>query len=333
MKIFVGSSSEAVARGAVDKISQWIEEKGHQALAWNDPGTFKPGTYTLQVLQAITEEVDAAVFIFSEDDRVWYRGLERSQPRDNVILEYGMFVGRHGHHRAIICKDGHASQASDLLGLTYIDLQRIRTAKVNFLTWIESLEGEDNSHIANLVRCYPNKYAAPRSNDYWRKLPNSAHSQFILIGNSNKSWMTRDTAETSNLASDVIRILMGSGTVAIICDSRFISNTEMFLDNFVIPKVNEIDIAARRKIKKAIKNSLVCGTLDDCNYRGVLSDDLIVLIPNMLSQAFRDESVVFEIHKSRHPVEYAYYAQDMKRIATESAMTSIVEKVNHEIKA
>ena len=66
--------------------------------------------------------VDAAVLIFSEDDQVWYRGDLGSQPRDNVLIEYGLFLGRLGQPRVIFCVRGKPRIAQDLQGITFCNL-------------------------------------------------------------------------------------------------------------------------------------------------------------------------------------------------------------------
>lgn len=50
---------------------------------------------TIDSLIAITQRVDAAIFIFNEDDKVWHHQSLKSTKtvRDNVLLEYGLFCG------------------------------------------------------------------------------------------------------------------------------------------------------------------------------------------------------------------------------------------------
>ena len=140
MKIFIGSSAEQKAY--LDLIASWIESSGHEPVLWNDSNVFPPGSYILSSLVKIAKTVEAAVFIFSEDDTLWYRKAKIKQPRDNVIFEYGVFLGILGKERVIFCRDGKPKPASDILGVVYIDISKgnLAKAKLIMLAWIESLE-------------------------------------------------------------------------------------------------------------------------------------------------------------------------------------------------
>jgi len=78
--------------------------------------------YTWHRLIEISRDVDASIFIFGEDDKIWWRGKELQQPRDNVLVEYGLFVGTLGPERALICRTGKPKTPSDLDGIVHIDI-------------------------------------------------------------------------------------------------------------------------------------------------------------------------------------------------------------------
>ena len=138
MKVFLGSSTES--KSSMRDVAEWIEEAGHEALPWDESSLFLPGDFTFSRLMELSKDVDAAVFIFSEDDRIWYHQDITSQPRDNVLIEYGLFAGALGHKRAIFCLKGRPKSASDLKGITYIDLNKRQRARNTVLYWIQSLE-------------------------------------------------------------------------------------------------------------------------------------------------------------------------------------------------
>lgn len=71
MEIFMGSSSEAAK--FMEDIAVKLESLGHKPLLWSDvgKGIFPANSNTIDALIAITERVDAAVFIFSADDKTW----------------------------------------------------------------------------------------------------------------------------------------------------------------------------------------------------------------------------------------------------------------------
>lgn len=141
MKIFIGSSSEATKREVLTNLAHWIETLGHTPIRWDDPGVFLPGQDIFARLLEIGREIDAAVLIFSQDDQVWYRNEQVSQPRDNVLLEYGLFAGLTGPSRVIVGRDGKPKNPSDLAGIVYLDLSpdRLAFARAQLERWLRSL--------------------------------------------------------------------------------------------------------------------------------------------------------------------------------------------------
>ena len=139
MKVFLGSSSESLDHLA--EIAMWLEEANLEPVPWNLPTLFLPGENTFLKLIEISKSVDAAVFVFAEDDRVWYRADTVNQPRDNVLLEYGLFVGALGPKRAIICRRGKAKAATDLQGINWIDSSpcSLQRARVQLKAWAQEL--------------------------------------------------------------------------------------------------------------------------------------------------------------------------------------------------
>jgi Predicted nucleotide-binding protein containing TIR-like domain len=120
MKIFIASSTENL--DLLREIEAWIQECGHEPYPWDKPGLFPPGHQTFLSLIEISKEVEAAIFLFGNEDKVWYRGDAVAQPRDNVLIEYGLFAGQLGPLKAIICTHGNPKTAVDLHGITTIDL-------------------------------------------------------------------------------------------------------------------------------------------------------------------------------------------------------------------
>ena len=121
MKIFIGSSKEQIPQ--MRNIAVQLEQLKHEVVRWNKPGLFTVGEYTFESLVEISKQVDGAVFIWGEDDDIWYRGEFTSQPRDNVFLEYGLFAGQLGKEKVIIAKSGNPKISSDLQGITFLSLE------------------------------------------------------------------------------------------------------------------------------------------------------------------------------------------------------------------
>lgn len=140
MKIFLGSSTEALT--ALDRIQEWLESSGHTALPWNAPDLFLPGDNTFLRLIEIARQVQAAIFMFAEDDRVWYRSDSLPQTRDNVLLEYGLFAGALGPNRVAICRTGTPKNPSDLAGVVTLELKEGRNtgSRKKLKAWLQKLE-------------------------------------------------------------------------------------------------------------------------------------------------------------------------------------------------
>lgn len=124
MEIFMGSSSDA--RNYLDDIAVMLEELGARTLPWyaSGKGIFVPSDNTIDALLKITKKVQAAVFIFNADDKVWNdkSALEISdEVRDNVLFEYGLFAGALGKENVCFVCKGKPQLATDLRGITYVD--------------------------------------------------------------------------------------------------------------------------------------------------------------------------------------------------------------------
>jgi len=113
--IFIGSSSEA--RYIAEALQEILSRK-FEAVVW-DKDVFRVGEGQFDSLIRASREFDFAVFVAASDDTAVSRGLERSVPRDNVILEIGLFIGALGKDRVfIVSPDGDIGLPSDLNGIT-----------------------------------------------------------------------------------------------------------------------------------------------------------------------------------------------------------------------
>lgn len=123
MEVFMGSSQEAVSD--MEDIGVKIENIGEKVLLWNDvgEGIFPANANIIDGLIQITKRVDAAVFIFNEDDKYWHHNSlkESKAVRDNVLFEYGLFCGALGKEKVCFVCKGSPKLASDLNGIKYID--------------------------------------------------------------------------------------------------------------------------------------------------------------------------------------------------------------------
>jgi hypothetical protein len=185
LKIFIGSSTEAKEHLLL--VSRWIEKAGHEPVPWNDPQLFLPGEYTFPKLIEISRLVDAAVFIFSEDDKVWYREDSLNQPRDNVLMEYGIFSGTFGHGAAIICKVGEPKIPTDIQGLITLDISedRRRDAQIKFKAWLDHLDNLDRLAPSAHLKVFEAPGAAKYNHKFYNHFTNvirSAKQDIYITG-------------------------------------------------------------------------------------------------------------------------------------------------------
>ncbi|MGB3686590.1 MAG: nucleotide-binding protein [Ornithinimicrobium sp.] len=113
-QLFIGSSSEGrhVARALQAELLPYGE-----VVLW-DQGVFEPGGYTLDSLISMAHRCDFAVLVATPDDTRESRGQTASVPRDNVILEFGLFAGVLGRDRTYVLATEGTALPTDTLGLT-----------------------------------------------------------------------------------------------------------------------------------------------------------------------------------------------------------------------
>jgi len=113
-KLFIASSGEQLATvdHVVEIMSQWVEP-----IRWS--GTFRASTYNLENLERHVKAADFALAIFHPDDAQVSRGVPMKSVRDNVLFEWGMFVGALGRKRcfAIRPQDSDLHVPTDISGL------------------------------------------------------------------------------------------------------------------------------------------------------------------------------------------------------------------------
>lgn len=124
--VFIGSSSEAleVARA----ISEGLECCADPVI-W-DEDVFEFGRGYLEELMAELEKHDFAVLVLTPDDVVESRGDNQRSPRDNVLFELGLFMGKLGRERTFIVCDSSTKMKlpSDLAGVSFITYEGKRMA-------------------------------------------------------------------------------------------------------------------------------------------------------------------------------------------------------------
>jgi hypothetical protein len=114
-RVFIGSSTtgEPVARA----VEQNLNYKSETYL-W--PHIFPSGKGNLESLVETAATMDFGVLILTPDDLTESKGHTMDSPRDNVLHELGLFIGRLGRERtfAVYNRDETIKLPSDLAGVT-----------------------------------------------------------------------------------------------------------------------------------------------------------------------------------------------------------------------
>ena len=117
-RLFVISSAEGLHIG--QSLQESLQYDASVTL-WTD-GVFRASGYPVQSLVRQLDVSDFAVAILRADDVSISRKAKRSVPRDNVLFELGMFIGRLGQHRSFLLEPRNTDikLPSDLSGITTI---------------------------------------------------------------------------------------------------------------------------------------------------------------------------------------------------------------------
>ncbi len=115
-KIFIGSSVEGL------KIANAIQAQLDytcETTVWKD-GIFMLSKNTLESLEKALDDVEYGIFVFSPDDVLKIRNVEKDSIRDNVLFEFGLFMGRLGRGKVFFITPENSEDIhlpTDLLGI------------------------------------------------------------------------------------------------------------------------------------------------------------------------------------------------------------------------
>jgi hypothetical protein len=115
-RVFIGSSTEGLPVAKALQSALYYEA---EPVIWSQ-GIFGLSGGTLETLVAECDHFDFAVFVLSADDLVQRRNQWGSAPRDNVLFESGLFMGRLGRERTFLvhCRQDELLLPTDLAGIT-----------------------------------------------------------------------------------------------------------------------------------------------------------------------------------------------------------------------
>lgn len=115
-RVFIGSSIEGL--NVAYAVQQNLLHEA-EVTVW-DQGVFELSRTTMESLTKALCDSDFAIFVFSPDDLTRIRELTAPAVRDNVLFEFGLFIGRLGRERVffLLPTVGELHLPTDLLGVT-----------------------------------------------------------------------------------------------------------------------------------------------------------------------------------------------------------------------
>jgi predicted nucleotide-binding protein len=124
-QVFVGSSVEGLP--VAEAIRLAFNHVQADLCVWSDAGSvFKPSSTPIEDLASALERFDFAIFVMTPDDLLKLRRSTGTEPeqqavRDNVLLEFGLFVGALGRERVfgVVPRGEKMRRATDLAGVSF----------------------------------------------------------------------------------------------------------------------------------------------------------------------------------------------------------------------
>jgi hypothetical protein len=113
-RMFIGSSSEGLATARL--VKEMLSEIADCQI-WNEE-FFKMNRSSFESLSEGAILFDFAILVATADDIQLKRDDLQSIARDNVIFEFGLYVGRLGRYRAFLLKEKGLGLPSDFFGIT-----------------------------------------------------------------------------------------------------------------------------------------------------------------------------------------------------------------------
>lgn len=150
IQVFIISSAEAlpIARA----IQNAFSHDSFGVTVWTD-GVFRASTFAVPSLEAAVDQSDFAIAIVQPDDVTTTRGREVVTPRDNVIFELGLFIGRLGLQRSFLVepRGEETKLPSDLRGVTTIDYRRLAPEEMRQGQFLAAALAPACNHMRDII--------------------------------------------------------------------------------------------------------------------------------------------------------------------------------------
>jgi len=123
-RMFIASSTEGLR--VAEAVREQLAHDNIEVQIWSDPGIFELSETTIESLEIQLNRFDFALIVVTPDDILKFRSREFAAPRDNLILELGLFIGRIGRRRAFILrpKESTLKLPTDLAGVTVAEFRQ-----------------------------------------------------------------------------------------------------------------------------------------------------------------------------------------------------------------
>ncbi|WP_221391603.1 STING domain-containing protein [Dyadobacter sp. NIV53] len=119
-RVFIGSSSEGL------DVAEYVKSylgTDFECFLWTDD-IFQNNESVFETLLKSASLFDFGIMVATKDDFLTSRKVEFDSPRDNIVFEYGLFLGRVGPGRAFVIQEEGTKLPSDLYGITTPSFKR-----------------------------------------------------------------------------------------------------------------------------------------------------------------------------------------------------------------
>jgi hypothetical protein len=195
-RLFIGSSSESkrIARRVQICLGDTVD-----AEVWNQ-GIFEPGAGILETLEGKSFTFDFALLVFGADDITTSRDTPEPSVRDNVLLEFGLFVGQLGRERTFFLYDKRnrpkiPTDLSGIVALTYDGNRMDANPDAAVVEACEKIEEKVRKHRRRVARLRPGPHLS-----YERRLQYIGPDQTRLLSYiHHDSEVSQEELEEQNL--------------------------------------------------------------------------------------------------------------------------------------
>lgn len=153
-KVFIGSSSEELPLAEAAKS---ILAKDFDVVIWNESlwetAVFKINNNYLSDLLKASLKFDFGLLIGTKDDKIKFRGENYLQPRDNILFELGLFIGRLGLNNCAFLIDKNIKVLTDLNGISLARFDKNNSA--DFITNVNKIRDFFLASVKEDINFFP----------------------------------------------------------------------------------------------------------------------------------------------------------------------------------